>query len=99
MKEIRFNLILFAVGVITILITGCMGKKQEQPRTNVVPVKTADVKVEELSIPIHTSGRLYPKAMIKLSFKVGCPDLVGTIRRFTGPSRMPGFSTFSLFIY
>jgi RND family efflux transporter MFP subunit len=71
MKEIRFNLILLTVVVITILITGCKGKKQEQPRINVVPVKTADVKVKELSIPVHTSGRLYPKAMIKLSFKVG----------------------------
>lgn len=70
MKEIRFNHILLAVVVIT-LIAGCKGKKQEQPEANVVPVKTAAVKVEELSIPVHTSGRLYPKAMIKLSFKVG----------------------------
>ncbi len=71
MKKIRFNHILLAVVIITILITGCKAKKQEQPRQNVVPVKTAAVKLEELSIPVHTSGRLYPKAMIKLSFKVG----------------------------
>ena len=43
----------------------------ERPQRGVIPVKTTAVNRQELSIPIHTSGRLYPKSMVKLSFKVG----------------------------
>jgi RND family efflux transporter MFP subunit len=71
MKVIRLNHILLAVFVITILICGCNANQQEQPKVNVIPVKIAEVKQQELSIPVHTSGRLYPKTMVKLSFKVG----------------------------
>lgn len=41
--------------------------KSEDP----VPVKMAEVVREELSVPLHTSGRLTLKAQAKLSFKTG----------------------------
>lgn len=54
-----------------LLITGCNTNEVEQPPVEVIPVKTAAVELETLSIPVHTSGKLYPKAMVKLSFKTG----------------------------
>ena len=33
-------------------------------------VKTAQVTKEEISLPIHTSGKLYSKTELKLSFKI-----------------------------
>ncbi len=57
--------------VVSLLLGGCSTQQKQQPKEVVIPVKTVDVKKQELSIPVHTSGRLYPKAMVKLSFKVG----------------------------
>jgi RND family efflux transporter MFP subunit len=53
------------------LPSSCKDKKQEQAKIAAIPVKTIVVKRRELAAPILTSGRLYPKTMIKLSFKVG----------------------------
>ncbi|NIM13725.1 MAG: efflux RND transporter periplasmic adaptor subunit [Candidatus Aminicenantes bacterium] len=49
----------------------CGGKKKEQPKEDIIPVKIVPVTRQELAIPIYTSGQLYPKEMVKLSFKVG----------------------------
>jgi RND family efflux transporter MFP subunit len=69
--NIRIIQMVTAVIAAIIIITGCNGNGVEQPPVEVVPVKTAVVKLEDISIPVHTSGRLYPKAMVKLSFKTG----------------------------
>ncbi|MCP4218477.1 MAG: efflux RND transporter periplasmic adaptor subunit [bacterium] len=53
------------------LFTGCGPEEKEQAKEIVIPVKTARVTGNDISIPVHTSGRLYPKSMVKLSFKVG----------------------------
>ncbi len=51
--------------------SGCANNEKEQPKENVVPVKTVPVTRKAIAIPVNTSGRLYPKAMVKLSFKTG----------------------------
>lgn len=64
-------LIIISIIIILIISSSCQDKKQEQVRIDVIPVKAVAVKREELSIPVVTSGKLYPKTMIKLSFKTG----------------------------
>ncbi len=53
------------------LLTGCGKKEQEKPKKVVIPVKTVQVEHRTLAVPVHTSGRLYPKTMVKMSFKTG----------------------------
>lgn len=70
MKAIKLSIILVII-MIFMFIVGCGSTPQKDPNGGVVPVKTSAVTRQELSIPIYTSGRLYPKSMVKLSFKVG----------------------------
>lgn len=56
---------------ITITIPACKNNPLEEPKEDIVPVKTVPVEKKEIALPILTSGRLFPKTMIKLSFKVG----------------------------
>jgi RND family efflux transporter MFP subunit len=70
MKVVKLGIILMII-MIFLLMMGCGSTPQKDPNGGVIPVKTTAVTRQELSIPIHTSGRLYPKAMAKLSFKVG----------------------------
>lgn len=53
------------------LLNNCKGKQQKQAAADIVPVKIAAVKRQELGIPIFSSGKLFPKTMVKLSFKTG----------------------------
>lgn len=74
MKKLKLsNSLMISISIIIILIvsSSCRDKKQEQAGSDIIPVKTAAVKRQELSVPVVTSGRLYPKTMIKLSFKTG----------------------------
>jgi multidrug efflux system membrane fusion protein len=70
MKVVKLGIMLMII-MIFMLIAGCGSSPQKDPDGGVIAVKTTAVTRQELSIPIHTSGRLYPKAMVKLSFKVG----------------------------
>jgi RND family efflux transporter MFP subunit len=71
MKKIAV-LILVLLWVFTVLFfPGCRPGQQEPLEEPVIPVKTENVVVREMAIPIHTSGRLHPKAQVKLSFKTG----------------------------
>ena len=76
MRKLSFNSnhIWWEVIVIFILITGitgCTSKEPDLPKTAAIPVKTAVVLKQKVAVPVYTSGRLYPKAMVKMSFKVG----------------------------
>jgi len=53
------------------LAASCITSSPEPPKENIIPVKTAAVTIKSVAVPVQTSGQLYPKAMIKLSFKVG----------------------------
>jgi multidrug efflux system membrane fusion protein len=70
MKTVKLGIILMII-MIFMLLAGCGSTPQKDPNGGIIPVKITAVARQELSIPIHTSGRLYPKSMVKLSFKVG----------------------------
>jgi membrane fusion protein, multidrug efflux system len=57
--------------IICLAILSCSSKKEEEPREEIIPVKIAKVVKSEISIPIHTSGRLKSQKEVKLSFKTG----------------------------
>lgn len=73
MKSFKFNFlyVVFIIFLLVFISGNCKSKKEEQVKTDVIPVKTAAVKYRQLAIPVFTSGKLYPKTMIKLSFKTG----------------------------
>jgi multidrug efflux system membrane fusion protein len=54
-----------------LLAASCGVNEKEQPKEDIIPVRTVPVLCQALSIPIYTSGQLYPKEMVRLSFKVG----------------------------
>lgn len=55
----------------TMLLVGCGSKQDSNTVEQVITVKTAPVKLSEFSLPIRTSGMLFPAKEIKLSFKIG----------------------------
>lgn len=68
-KSVFIFLMLFTLNLL--LWLGC-GKDGESLRNgNRIAVRTAKVERRELTVPIHTSGKLVPAAEIKLSFKIG----------------------------
>lgn len=71
MKPIKLIVVTAITPMIFMLMVGCGSKLPESPGGDAVPVKIAKVTRQELAIPILASGRLYPKSMVKLSFKVG----------------------------
>lgn len=77
MKAMKSGLILVII-MILLLITGCGSAHEEDSIDGEIPVKTTVVRQQKLSVPLYTSGRLYPKSMVKLSFKVG--GIIATLR-------------------
>ncbi len=71
MRKMHLYLWLTAPILIFALLAGCKSKSQDRPMAEGIPVKVVPVIHQELSIPIYTSGQLYPEALVKLSFKVG----------------------------
>ncbi len=71
-----------AVFVLIALAIRCGNGKKEYIPENVIPVTTVPVQRESLSIPVYSSGQLYPQAMVKLSFKVG--GIIGKIHAAEG---------------
>jgi len=61
-------LVLFAALFATI---ACHKAETEKARAIVIPVETGPVHTETFSVPVRTSGRLFPRDMAKLSFKTG----------------------------
>lgn len=63
---------LILLGMLTVLFNfACGSRSQNAVPETCIPVKTGKVTIEEMAIPIRTSGRLYPKTQVKLSFKTG----------------------------
>lgn len=64
--------VVIMVSMIPLLIwLNCNSKANEIQSQEKVIVKTAPVRLQDISFPIHTSGRLASKTEMKLSFKVG----------------------------
>jgi RND family efflux transporter MFP subunit len=68
MKTI-IKLLVILVTLSLLFVTSCSGDDELQTEKKSTPVKTARVKIEKFSIPVHTSGLLAPTKEIKLSFK------------------------------
>ena len=64
MRYIIFALLIY-------VITGCTDETQQENPEKVIPVKSVQVKYEELSVPVHLTGVLQAEAEMKLSFKIG----------------------------
>ncbi len=74
MNEKNFKyvvLIIFTLLAAVYFYVGCSGNQKAVKAEDPVPVKKARVVQKELSVPVHTSGRLALKAQAKLSFKTG----------------------------
>lgn len=79
-KKINSRVIANWLIVVAIMSAGisCTGKHRgEKPGETVIPVQTVPVERRDMSAPVYTSGQLFPKSMIRLSFKTG-----GLIARF-----------------
>lgn len=64
-------LMVFTLLAAVYFYVGCSGNQKAVKAEDPVPVKKAPVVQKELSVPVHTSGRLALKAQAKLSFKTG----------------------------
>lgn len=62
-----------AAGLIAAMILGCGSSQVQvsQPVIEKTSVRAAEVRQQEIAVPVHSSGLLSSKAEIKLSFKVG----------------------------
>ena len=59
-----------AIAATALFLWGCNKTQGETPDTT-IPVSTAKIVEQEVSIPIHTSGKISASAEKKLSFKIG----------------------------
>jgi multidrug efflux system membrane fusion protein len=59
------------VFIVLSFLLNCDKPQDKTSQTPIIPVKTATVKKEKLSFPIHSSGILNSSRDMKLSFKVG----------------------------
>jgi len=63
--------ILLFVFISHLIIVGCKGNDEVVEIEKAIPVAVTKVKEVDISIPIHTSGKIKAKAETKLSFKTG----------------------------
>jgi RND family efflux transporter MFP subunit len=76
-KMFNKNLMIRYIIIILPLFSNC-GSNQESVKIEIpLPVETSFVQKKEVSMPIHTSGKLYTSTESKLSFKI--PGIVGKI--------------------
>jgi multidrug efflux system membrane fusion protein len=59
------------MSVLMLTVLSCSKPEKEEPDEILIPVRLQDVHKEEISNPIHISGRIASKKEMKLSFKIG----------------------------
>ncbi len=69
-RVIPFALILAIIAAL-IVTAACNRAGKEKPKTIVIPVEIGQVRIDTFSVPVRTSGRLFPRDMARLSFKTG----------------------------
>ena len=67
----RISSLLLVVFVGFVICSGCKPEEDQNAAVDFIPVRTASVVKEKISLPIHTSGKITTSAEAKLSFKVG----------------------------
>jgi len=70
-KKILISLTAGFILLISLVAILKSNSKSNERRNNNITVKTAPVLMKEISLPIHTSGKLVSKIEMKLSFKIG----------------------------
>lgn len=63
--------IIIIVSISVIGYIACNSIKKTEVMEKLIPVKLVPIISKNISIPIHSSGRLFPESTIKLSFKTG----------------------------
>jgi len=71
MKFIKWKYVVLSVVFLAVTYTACKSVKPEATVEKTTAVETTAVEIRQLAIPIHTSGRLFPGVLAKLSFKTG----------------------------
>ena len=71
-----------------LFFTGCGEENTGDGQSRGIPVKTADIIREAVSVPVHTSGKLELSEEARLSFKIG--GIVGRILVDEGASVVAG---------
>jgi len=62
---------ILAIAIPLVVLSACSDKKQIVENDNAVKVQTAFVTEKEVIDPVHSVGKVYPKAEAKLGFKTG----------------------------
>lgn len=76
----RLKIVPELIGVLlstVLLVHGCASFAEDARQEKAIPVQIAPVLRQEISLPVHTSGKLFTAAEMKLSFKI--PGLVRKI--------------------
>ena len=76
------------LGGLILTSAGCGSEGDRSEARAATPVRTAPVTYEELSVPVHTSGKLSSSTESRLSFKIG--GIVGSILADEGEAVRPG---------
>jgi RND family efflux transporter MFP subunit len=71
MKYFKWKYIVYLAVVLALFYIACKSTEKEPVPEEPVPVQVDPVERKELSVPIHTSGRLFPGVQSKFSFKTG----------------------------
>ncbi|MCP5052777.1 MAG: efflux RND transporter periplasmic adaptor subunit [bacterium] len=71
MKQLNWKYTVYLVLALSIIYIGCQAKADAPVVDRRIPVKLSKVVREAVSVPVHTSGRLFPGVQAKLSFKTG----------------------------
>jgi membrane fusion protein, multidrug efflux system len=88
MKCINWKHITYLLIVSVLFYVSCQSAKPIPQVEQLIPVKVAPLQRQVVSIPVHTSGRLYPSVAAKLSFKTG--GIIANIRVDEGQSVKKG---------
>lgn len=70
MKKCHLKSIVFIL-IISLLLSACVSKSQEETHEQALPVRIDTVKTEDIQAIIRSSGRLFPGSEQRLSFKTG----------------------------
>ncbi len=75
-KQLKPIIAISSIAISIIFITACNRVEKEKAPKTIIPIETGKVGIQSFSVPVGTSGRLFPQDMARLSFKTG-----GIIRR------------------
>ena len=70
-KHIKTIIAIVFFAASLVFLAACNRPAKEEAPPTIIPIHTGQVNTQSFSIPVGTSGRLFPADMAKLSFKTG----------------------------